>query len=372
MTTARARASGRAERAAAEDWRAGHWGPSLAERAWNAAETAPTAASIALAVEIRHTVAGLRPAHVRRADALARDARIDAPSLALRLVAADAAGGANGAALDRLDALLDAVAATRFPTRRLRHRIGVALAAARLPRTLALWARERPARLPLPCRPLAAEALALLARETRVDALLVPPPGRDGRVAVVGNAPSLLGAGHGASIDAAAHVVRFNRAVTDEALAADVGRRTDALVLSPGAVRRGRPLPAPRVVLTGCDPLTRPSRYWRHLAAARPSGVAAFPDTLWHTLVARLGAPPSAGLLALAWYERHAPGTPVDAHGFGLLEEEASPAEAANHYADGEPRSTRHDWAAERALLATRSGHPDAARRRQAASPKSS
>lgn len=171
-------------------------------------------------------------------------------------------------------------------------------------------------------------------------------------VCVVGNAAGLAGQGLGPQIDAQGVVWRFNRWPRDRV--ADIGGRCDVWAVSPDLdVPLPPALPA-WVLLSGPDPRWQLGRWplGERLAAAGVP-VVCVPLPVWRRLVARLGAPPSAGLLSLAWLQALA-GHEAPWQGF------SAPGIGSGHSADGryhlgDARAApgrRHQWAREAALVA--------------------
>lgn len=123
-----------------------------------------------------------------------------------------------------------------------------------------------------------------------------------GGVCVVGNAGSVLERPRGAEIDAHAVVLRFNRwQPPGQDLTPALGHRLDVWVAAPDC--RALPLQTPAwAVITGADPLVA-MEGWPQVQALRARGVPVLtvPLGVWRALVDRLGAPPSAGALVLAW-----------------------------------------------------------------------
>ncbi|MEK8045692.1 glycosyltransferase family 29 protein [Ideonella margarita] len=172
-------------------------------------------------------------------------------------------------------------------------------------------------------------------------------------VMVVGNAASLRGSGLGAAIDAHAAVVRFNHWQQADAPASDIGARCDVWVVSPG--HQG-PVPAGLrwAIVSGPD-VAFQVRRWPLLDELQAAGVPVLtvPLPVWRGLVAELSAPPSAGVLALAWMQALRPTgwQGMSVAGVGVGGERG--AAAAHHIVrSGERRvGQRHDWPAEAALL---------------------
>lgn len=168
-----------------------------------------------------------------------------------------------------------------------------------------------------------------------------------GRIAIVGNATTELGRRQGHHIDQATHVIRFNNVNTEPDFAADYGTKTTAWVISPSHQPEASNLAASTLLVSGIDPFHKPTRYWSHLAALPLEAIVTFPRHVWYQLVAKLEAPPTAGLLTLASLldsDKTAVGTAV----YGMTR--TAPTEEQNHYGDSGKKSTRHNWQKE-ALL---------------------
>jgi hypothetical protein len=172
-----------------------------------------------------------------------------------------------------------------------------------------------------------------------------------GSICVVGNAGSLSGARLGDAIDRHALVSRFNHyrsASTDDR---DIGCRIDVWVRAPDLRGFAPAKPPPWVVLSGADPRFQLAS-WGPILTLLDAGVrvVTLPLSTWRPLVARLAAPPSAGLLYLAWLvELLGDPATITAAGFQLGEPDAG---AAYHQALPRHRgSVRHRWLAERAIL---------------------
>lgn len=125
---------------------------------------------------------------------------------------------------------------------------------------------------------------------------------RLGSICVVGNAGTLAGSRQGAWIDGHSCVIRFNQYASGLSNPADIGERTDVWVRAPGFSPRGLGFSGEWVVVSGPDARYRLTN-WRHLAPLlrREQPVLTVPITVWRSLVGHLHAPPSAGLLILAW-----------------------------------------------------------------------
>jgi len=173
------------------------------------------------------------------------------------------------------------------------------------------------------------------------------------KLVVVGNAASLRGSGLGAAIDAHAAVVRFNHWQQADAPVSDIGTRCDVWVVSPG--HQGPVPPGIRWAIVSGPDVAFQVRRWPLLDELQSAGVPVLtvPLPVWRGLVDELSAPPSAGVLALAWLQALRPtgwqGMSVAGVGAGG----ARGAGAAHHIVrSGERRvGQRHDWPAETALL---------------------
>jgi capsular polysaccharide export protein len=168
-------------------------------------------------------------------------------------------------------------------------------------------------------------------------------------ICVVGNAWKLRGSRLGDFIDSHAMVVRFNRFRNEASADADIGNRVGVWVVAPGFTDP-QPPRVKWVVVSGPDMQYR-LQSWKRLLPALSAGAAVLTVPLppWRRLVARLQAPPSAGLLFLFWL-RFMLGSwnGVTAVGFGLTALAARP----YHHADRRQQPVRrHNWEEERVLL---------------------
>lgn len=170
-----------------------------------------------------------------------------------------------------------------------------------------------------------------------------------GGVCVVGNGANLLKAGLGPVIDAQAVVVRFNRFRGPSSTRADVGERIDVWVTAPGFDGTA-PHGVPWVVVTGPEMSFR-LQDWRRFEAPVRAGakVLTVPLEPWRELVGQLQAPPSAGLLFLAW-ARSLLGswTYVRVVGFKGVNDAGA---RYHHVAVNLAPATRHNWPAEQGVL---------------------
>jgi len=168
-------------------------------------------------------------------------------------------------------------------------------------------------------------------------------------ICVVGNGGNLKGAGRGDWIDSHGLVVRFNRFRCAESNVTDIGARTQIWVGAPG-YSGAPPDQAEWVVISGPDMRFR-RQNWEpqrdRLELDRP--VLTVPLVLWRSLATSLCAPPSAGLLMLAWIRTMLGSWEgVVTVGMGVTPS----ADLPYHHADPAQKAVgRHNWGAERLLL---------------------
>ncbi|HEX7035942.1 MAG TPA: glycosyltransferase family 29 protein [Pseudomonadales bacterium] len=166
-------------------------------------------------------------------------------------------------------------------------------------------------------------------------------------ICVVGNAGALAGTRLGETIDTAGVVIRFNDFGLDGSADADIGRRTTVWVTNPG-YRGPRFDRAEWVVISGPDVSYRLrdwSRFEERVRRGEP--LLTVPLDVWRDLVRVLHAPPSAGVLMLAWLHALLDSwTGISAAGIGVN------GGAVYHLRRSYRRSNRHDWAAEASLVA--------------------
>lgn len=173
-----------------------------------------------------------------------------------------------------------------------------------------------------------------------------------GRICVVGNHAGMNGSRLGARIDAHDCVVRFNQFRAAHSLTDDVGGRADVWVRMPGVPRPSVDFSGGWVVLSGPDVRFRSSNWravWPVIEAGKP--ILTIPLEHWRALVGELAAPPSAGILFLAWLRR------IRAAGLGGVslagfERRESATGAYHHAVPGKLPGVRHHWQEERRLLA--------------------
>lgn len=165
-------------------------------------------------------------------------------------------------------------------------------------------------------------------------------------IAVVGNSAALLGARQARAIEAAGCVIRFNHW---RANAEDVGRRTDVWVRSPLDIRaKNSPTPVPPPCWIAVSGPEMDSRRvdWGHWGILNGGRLLSFPLHVWRALVRKLNAPPSAGLLTLAWlHSIRGTWEGIEVFGMGY-------SGGRYHAAKSRHRpSHRHRWKMEAALL---------------------
>jgi hypothetical protein len=172
-----------------------------------------------------------------------------------------------------------------------------------------------------------------------------------GGVCVVGNAAGLAGQGLGPRIDAHAAVLRFNRWQGAPARLDDTGQRLDVWVVAPDLPPQPIPEGLRWAIVSGPDPRFL-MRQWALADQLTAAGVQVLtvPLPVWRRLVQALKAPPSAGLLVLAWLQQllgEEAGLTVAGIGWGRA------ASGRHHLLLGNRGiGRRHDWAAEAACMA--------------------
>lgn len=174
-----------------------------------------------------------------------------------------------------------------------------------------------------------------------------------GAIAVVGNAAKLRGTGLGEAIDRAAMVVRFNRYASAHTRVQDQGARLDVWVCAPGFLHTAAdpgPGTARWLVVSGPD-----MRYqlvdWGPLELVLAQGIKVLtvPLPVWGELVEELQAPPSAGLLSLAWARELLGGVAgLQVAGFG---HDGLLSTAYHRARPGQRAGGRHNWPGECAIL---------------------
>jgi hypothetical protein len=171
------------------------------------------------------------------------------------------------------------------------------------------------------------------------NALLASAGGK--AVALVGNARSLSGQRHGAAIDGAGLVVRINRAPMPSA--ESHGTRTDWLALAVRLPQADRQRLDPGRILW-----MSPKRKRLDWTTARSPGFYLHPLADYRALAARLGAPPSTGIMTIELLLR-APVESLTLYGFDFF---ASQSLSGSRSAAQVP----HDFAAEAEWVRARAG----------------
>jgi hypothetical protein len=171
-------------------------------------------------------------------------------------------------------------------------------------------------------------------------------------ICVVGNHAGMTGSALGEKIDAHAYVVRFNQYRSAHTQSCDLGEKADVWVRMPGVERTGIDFSGDWVVISGPDLRYRLSN-WEVARALLERGtpMLTVPIEVWRPLVERLAAPPTAGLLFLAWLKQIRPEglQNVGIAGFQRSDE----AGVAYHHAIPDKRpGPRHNWQQERRILA--------------------
>jgi len=162
-------------------------------------------------------------------------------------------------------------------------------------------------------------------------------------VQIVGNSANLLHQDHGNAIDLAPVVVRFNRCFSDATNVSDTGQKTDIWVCAPDFKHPA--IVSQWCILTGPDMLEWLPHPPHSLSAQ--ANMLSVPLSIWRKLVGTLGAPPSAGILVLAWLTQLAPNVPRFVLGFNHTNTGEQ-----YHIADPTHQAvTRHNWTAETQLL---------------------
>lgn len=170
-------------------------------------------------------------------------------------------------------------------------------------------------------------------------------------ICVVGNAGCMRGSLLGEVIDQKGCVVRFNTFTSNRTDSADMGQRHDIWVVTPSFKTEQVPADfSGHIVLTGPDMQYR-MLDWSGMQIFRDHDLPLLPMPLviWRVMVCELAAPPSAGILFLAWLKSllgswHG----VSVAGFGALADN----DAVYHHTDAKHQpSSRHNWAGEAVIL---------------------
>lgn len=172
------------------------------------------------------------------------------------------------------------------------------------------------------------------------------------RVCVVGNAGQLQGADLGAQVDAHDCVIRFNQYTSPHSMQKDRGSKADVWVRAPGFSPQEICFSGAWGVVTGPDLRYRLTdwRLFRPLIEANVP-LLTVPLPVWRELVQMLSAPPSAGLLFLAWLRML---RKEGLQGISLVGFQRGPHRGAgyHHALPKQAPGRRHNWHRERELLA--------------------
>lgn len=168
-------------------------------------------------------------------------------------------------------------------------------------------------------------------------------------ICVVGNSGSLRGSGWGNKIDEHGLVMRFNQFSGPQSTVEDIGSKMNVWVGAPG-FKGPPPKEVDWVVSSGPDMRFRRQNwnaFQERLLADAP--VLTVPLSIWCNLVAELSAPPSAGILLLAWL-RVISGSwrGLSTVGIGISPDNHVP---YHHVFSKQQPFVRHDWGKERFLL---------------------
>ena len=170
-------------------------------------------------------------------------------------------------------------------------------------------------------------------------------------VCVVGNAGVMRYSVLGGIIDQHDCVVRFNTFSNERTDVDDMGRKHDIWVVTPAFCMKKIPAAfSGSIVLTGPDMLYR-MLDWSGVQVFRELGLPLLtvPLPVWREMVRELAAPPSAGMLFLAWLKDILGSwIGVSVAGFSALTAD----EADYHYTDMKHvASSRHNWVGESVIL---------------------
>ena len=168
-------------------------------------------------------------------------------------------------------------------------------------------------------------------------------------ICLVGNAGNLRTSGLGNKIDEHGLVVRFNQFSGPKSVAEDLGLKLDVWVAAPGFSGQP-PKGVDWVVSSGPDVRFRRQNWTifeERLSCELP--VLTVPLPIWRNLVAELSAPPSAGVLILAWI-RVILGSWKDISTVGIGVPPAANV-PYHHVLPKQQPFGRHNWEKERFLL---------------------
>ncbi|MGV6852726.1 MAG: glycosyltransferase family 29 protein [bacterium] len=163
---------------------------------------------------------------------------------------------------------------------------------------------------------------------------------------VVGNGGILCDVKLGDVIDQHQWVLRFNDASGSDS---DAGSRCDVWVTTPG-YRGSPPDNVQWAIMSGPD-VRFSNQYWDSVEPilARGGQVLTVPLPVWRSLVKELEAPPSAGLLTLAWLRELLGGwEPISVAGFNALSDKKHRYHVFHKRKKG---YKRHNWEGEAVIL---------------------
>lgn len=174
---------------------------------------------------------------------------------------------------------------------------------------------------------------------------------RSDSICVVGNAGSIIGSGHGKQIDSHEVVVRFNCYSSDFSNSGDIGEKVTVWCCAPNCTQLflDKDSKLDWSVLSGPDVRYQMTE-WQYVALFVQQGgrVLTAPLPIWRGLVRLLHAPPSAGVLLLAWIieiRGNAEGLVVTGFDSGISTKQYHQA------LPGHKAAQRHNWQGESGIL---------------------
>jgi len=170
---------------------------------------------------------------------------------------------------------------------------------------------------------------------------------------IVGNSASELNSGNGAKIDRHKLIIRFNNFNVEAPYDKDYGEKTNIWVRSAeGSPVQDRDTSAFDLVMISGGNFIHADRRWKMINEYIKNGAALsfFPNSSWYELVAKLEAPPSAGLLTLySIYKLIGPIPRSSVFGFSFVDQ-LDAAHKAHYFDDAKP-GNRHNWQKEREIF---------------------
>jgi len=316
----------------------GDWHNELCDELLAAAWSNPTSQNLALALDAMHCIQGVTPSVIEQMDEVISGRLLTHWPLFYRLCSFDIAQQQTERLIARMNQADIAI-----------NRIFNYWALSRFPRILDHLAQSKTIPMGLQAHSLSAKKLLQNTRTVPSILEQLANTKTGSTVALVGNGPSVQGSKAGQHIDAQDVVIRFNNTGVHEMYDHDLGRKTSLWVLSPNMSINSQEAATMNYAVTGPDPWTRPSRYWRTFAQLN---TATFDIDRWHALVLELSAPPSAGILMLdALRQAGINPNSMTVHGFDRLSKTVFDASSKNHYRDRQQTSSRHNWPAETELF---------------------